>query len=61
MVAKTSISQNSKSNGQINLENFIRYLNKIYLEQEYAARLEQNHDVFLKQWNKFNKMFVGFK
>ena len=59
MAAKTYIFQNSKSNGQINLQNFIRYLNKIYLEQEYVARLEQNYDVFLKQWNKFNKMFVG--
>ena len=32
---------------------------KIYLEHEYVARLDEKHDVFLKQWQSLSKIFVG--
>ena len=57
--AKTYIFQNSKHNSQLFLHNFINYLKKIYLEHEYVARLDEKHDVFLKQWQSLSKIFVG--
>ena len=53
------IFQNSKHNNQLFLHNFINYLNKIYPEHEYVARVEQKPDAFLKEWQSLGKIFVG--
>ena len=57
--AKTYIFQISKCNSQLFLHSFIKYLNKIYLEHEYVARLEQKHESFLKKLQSLSKIFVG--
>ena len=56
--AKTYIFKNSKRNSQLFLHNCINYLKKIYLEHEYVARLDEKHDLFLKQWQSLSKIFV---
>ena len=59
LAAKTYVFQISKRNSQLFLHSFIKYLNKIYLEHECVAKLEQKHNAFLKHWQSLSKIFVG--
>ena len=43
--------------GILSVGNFCEYLNKIYLEQEYAAKLEFKHGKFTNTWSNFIALF----
>ena len=58
LVAKSFIFQTSRSNKGLNLDYFLSYLHRVYLEQEYIAKLESNHEKFLKLWGDFYTVFA---
>ena len=49
----------SKSNQILNYPSFCTYLKRIYLEQEYAAKLEFKEGNFSKIWGNFMPIFSG--
>ena len=59
LVAKSYIFQTSKSNSPLSVKHFFAYFNKIYLEQEYIAKLETKHELFMKIWGNFNTVFAN--
>ena len=57
--AKLYIFRVSKSNHILNYPSFCTFLKRIYLEQEYAAKLEFKEGNFSKIWGNFMPIFSG--
>ena len=51
LTAKMYIFKNSRSNVKIIVDDFIKYLGRIYTEYECVAKLESKHTTFLKVWS----------
>ena len=58
LAAKLYIFRKSKSNQIINYANFLNFLKKVYLEQEYVAKLELKTLKFSKTWGNFVQIFT---
>ena len=57
LAAKLYIFQVSKSNQILNYPSFCTFLKRIYLEQEYTAKLEFKESNFGKIWRNFMPVF----
>ena len=57
LTAKFFIFKISRSTGILSVGNFCEYLNRIYLEQEYVAKLEFKHGKFTNTWSSFIALF----
>ena len=57
LTAKFFIFKISRSSGILSVGNFCEYLNKIYLEQEYVAKLEFKRGKVTNIWSKFTALF----
>ena len=59
LTAKLYIFRSSKSNEFLNCNAFCNFLKKIYLEQEYVAKLELKHSKFIKSWSELRPIFAN--
>ena len=58
LTAKAYIFQTARSNGILIFQNYCQFIKNIYIEQEFASKLEINHTNFVKVWGKINLLFV---
>ena len=59
LAAKLYIFRVSKSNQILNCPSFCSFLKRIYLEQEYTAKLEFKEGNFSMIWENFMQIFSG--
>ena len=56
LTAKLFIFKMSRSNGILSIGNFCNYFNRIYLEQEYVAKIQFKHNKFINTWGTFSML-----
>ena len=54
LTVKVYIFQTARSNGVLMLHSFCKFIRKIFIEQEFASKLEFSYDKFSKVWGKIN-------
>ena len=59
IVAKKYIFQTSRKQKNLQIKNFQEQLYQVFTEEEYIAKLELKHDMFLKKWNPFTTFFMS--
>ena len=59
LAAKLYIFKVSRTKGTLTIGSFTNYIKKIYLEQEYVAKIEFKHKRFTNIWSSFIMLFAS--
>ena len=59
LTSKRYIFRVSKQEKILDVKEYQEYLNTVYIEQEYLAKLQFKHAAFVKTWSTLSGLFVN--